>query len=85
MAVLLSDRAMRYLEGWRRVPQVATIREVRDALARAGVPAVQPFLDFHETFAGYVFDCVLEAGVLGLAYPEPSWQPDGPQSGGMAH
>jgi hypothetical protein len=52
---------------------LVSVLQVREALARAGVPAAQPFLDFHETFAGYVFDCVLEIGVLGLAHPEPAW------------
>lgn len=73
MAVFLSERALRYIAGWRRVPHVATLQQVREALARDGVPAAQPFLDFHETFAGYVFDCVLEIGILGLVHPEPVW------------
>ncbi len=54
-------------------PTRATLQQVREALARAGAPVAQPFLDFHETFGGYVFDCVLETGLLGLVHPEPEW------------
>jgi hypothetical protein len=73
VGIKLSDRASRYIAEWQRVPHVSTLQQVREALVRAGAPVAQAFLDFHETFAGCVFDCVLEVGVLGLAHPEPAW------------
>lgn len=73
MAQVLSERAQRFLQTWRRESYVEDLGFVRAAIEEAGLPVTEPVLDFHRTFAGYITDVWGEEGPLGIIHPNPTW------------
>lgn len=69
---MLSLRAQRYLQQLERRPHVEDLGAVKAALERAGAPATEELLSFHERYAGYVKRGPDEF-IWGLIHEKPAW------------
>jgi hypothetical protein len=68
-----SPRAVAFLQTLERRPHVEDLAVVRDALLRNGVPAKDPFLEFHGALAGYVEPAYKDEFVYGIVHWESYW------------
>lgn len=70
----LTDRALAWLATLRREPPVSLLR-VHRALDEAGVTAFEPWLEFHDRYAGYTVPIGADGAVWGLMHDAPRyWQ-----------
>ena len=70
----LSDRAVAWLGALRRERPVSLLR-VHRALDEAGVPAFEPWLEFHDRYAGYAVPVGADGAVWGLMHDAPRFWP----------
>ncbi len=68
----LSPRAQRLLGTWKRRPAVPT-EEVEATITASGCPCFDPWLAFHERYAGYVEIYYQDGFVLGLVHRDTHW------------
>ncbi|MGD8910732.1 MAG: hypothetical protein PVI92_15430 [Chromatiales bacterium] len=73
MSTTLSTLAERYLKSLARLPMPLTER-VEKELKAEGLPAMEPWLEFHERYAGYVEQIWHDRAVWGLLHFKPRWQ-----------
>ncbi len=68
----LSEAAIQFLATLERLPHVPT-RQVESILLAAGQPCFEPWLAFHDQFAGYVERMGRDVAVWGLMHERPQW------------
>ena len=69
--MLLSERAQRYLATLERRPATTERHQLEDAFAAAGVPVLEPIIDFQVTFGGYVEKYGRSEFVWGILHQRP--------------
>ncbi len=69
---MLSVRARKYLETLERRPAVATTA-VEAAIRAQGYPCFEPWLEFHERYAGYVEWFGRDGAIWGVIHEKPQW------------
>ena len=69
---MLSIRARSFLETLERRPFIPT-REVEAIIREQGYPCFEPWLDFHDRYAGYHERFGRDGAIWGLAHERPQW------------
>jgi hypothetical protein len=69
---MLTERAQSYLNLLERLRPVPT-RQVEKVLRDQGSPCFQPWLDFHERYAGYVEPLGLDRAIWGIVHEQSRW------------
>jgi len=68
---MISDRAQRYLATLERRPAVMDRARIEQAFATAGLPVIEPLVDFQLTFGGYVQRYGFNEFVWGILHSRP--------------
>ena len=69
---MLTERAKSYLNTLERIRPVPA-REVEKVLRDQGAPCFQPWLDFHESYSGYVEPLGLDTAIWGIVHEKSHW------------
>ena len=69
---MLTERAKSYLSTLKRIPPVPSA-QVEKVLLDQGSPCFQPWLDFHERYAGYVEPLGLDTAIWGIVHEKSYW------------
>jgi len=68
---MISDRAQRYLATLERRPSVMDRARIEGAFATAGIPVIEPLVDFQLTFGGFVQRYGFNEFVWGILHSRP--------------
>jgi len=69
---MLTTRASNYLKTLERRPSIP-VKEVEAIIRDQGFPVFDPWLDFHERYAGYVDIIYLDWAIWGLVHEDSYW------------